>query len=411
MRIFPLLILLLSGVWLLADPACTNQLDALTLKQAQELAERQHPQLAEARARVEAAAGTALQAGALPNPSLVVGAQQLPLDRDGSNQREYVAGVSQPIPLGGRLSRARDAALFEQEVAARGLDVTRRELRKRVHNAFATALYQEKACDTQHELLSSAQAWSKVARSRVDAGDVTPDELSRAEVDVARAKLELQRAEVLREQALHALAGSIGDPTLRVASLHGELTTAFDIPALSEVASNLVAHPELLHARADAQASELRAELARAERIPDVNVEVLYHRLEATKENTLDVGLSIPLPLFSSNRGNEQRARAGAEAATARARRTADELELRANEAYARLTTTLAEAEAFESDILPRAASVLRVANARYGAGDINFAEVLPERRAWAETQMRHLEAMRNVMQAWAEVASYLKEP
>ena len=89
MRILALLTLLLSSVWLLADASYTNQVEALTLEQALELAERQHPQLAEARAHVEAAAGAAQQAGALPNPSLVVGAQQLPLDRDGSNQREY----------------------------------------------------------------------------------------------------------------------------------------------------------------------------------------------------------------------------------------------------------------------------------------------------------------------------------
>ena len=33
--------------------------------------------------------------------------------------------------------------------------------------------------------------------------------------------------------------------------------------------------------------------------IPDVKVELLYHRLESSQENTFDVGLSIPLPLFS----------------------------------------------------------------------------------------------------------------
>ncbi|MCL4788218.1 MAG: TolC family protein [Verrucomicrobia bacterium] len=58
-------------------------MENLTLEQALEMAERQHPQLAEARAQVEAAAGRAQQAGALPTPELIVGAQQLPLDRDG----------------------------------------------------------------------------------------------------------------------------------------------------------------------------------------------------------------------------------------------------------------------------------------------------------------------------------------
>ena len=45
--------------------AVTNVLESLTLEQALEMAERLQPQLAEARALVEAAAGRAQQAGTL----------------------------------------------------------------------------------------------------------------------------------------------------------------------------------------------------------------------------------------------------------------------------------------------------------------------------------------------------------
>ena len=121
----------------------TKNFDSLTLEQALAIAERQHPQLAEAHALVEAGAARAQQVGALPNPDLIVGAQHLPLQTGASNQREYVAGVAQPIPLGGRLSKAREAELLDREVRSRGLEDIRRDLRKRVHGAFAIALYQE----------------------------------------------------------------------------------------------------------------------------------------------------------------------------------------------------------------------------------------------------------------------------
>ena len=106
--------------------AASNQLESLTLDQALEMAERRQPQLAEARALVEAAAGRGQQAGAFPNPEAIVGAQQLPLESGASNQREYVVGVAQPIPLGGRLGKARAAEQLEREVRVRGLEVTRR---------------------------------------------------------------------------------------------------------------------------------------------------------------------------------------------------------------------------------------------------------------------------------------------
>jgi hypothetical protein len=72
----------------------------LTLEHV-EMAERLHPQLEEARALIEAASRRVQQAGAFPNPEAIAGAQQIPIG-NGSNQKEYIAGIAQPIPLGGR---------------------------------------------------------------------------------------------------------------------------------------------------------------------------------------------------------------------------------------------------------------------------------------------------------------------
>src|SRR5688572_14842867 len=171
----PLLMILLLNIshasLAQVDRATTNQLDSLTLEQALEMAERLQPQLAEARALVEAAAGRAQQAGAFPNPEAIVGAQQLPLDSDASNQREYVAGIAQPIPLGVRLRKAREAELLDREVRVRGLEVTRRDLRKRVHSSFATALYQEKAFQTQSQIAQNVEKVVTTTKARVEAGD------------------------------------------------------------------------------------------------------------------------------------------------------------------------------------------------------------------------------------------------
>ena len=386
-----------------------SPLESLTLEQALEIAERQHPQLAEVHALVEAAAGRAQQVGALPNPELVVGAQQLPFNSDQSNQREYLAGVAQPIPLGGRLGKAREAELLEREVHTRGLEVTRRSLRKRVHSAFATALYQEQAFRTQSQVAQSVGKLVAATRARVDAGDAVPQDLARAEMELARAKVEIQRAESLREQALVALAAALGDVNLLVKSLAGNLDTAFEIPTLESLTANLSANPDMLQADATLRTSEARVALAKAERIPDVKVEALYHRFDGLKENTFDIGLSIPLPLFNRNQGRLREARAEAAAAEARARLTQNQVSLSLRASHAQLTTALANARAFKIEILPRAEIVLKSAEARYAAGDTSLAEVLPVRRDWAAVQLTHLESLRDVMQAWAEVSAYLK--
>jgi cobalt-zinc-cadmium efflux system outer membrane protein len=389
----------------------TQPVENLTLEQALEMAERRQPQLAEARALVEAAAGRAQQAGTFPNPEAIVGAQQIPFSSDSSNQREYVAGIAQSIPLGGRLGRAHAAGMLEREVRIRGLDVTRRDLRKRVHSAFATALYQEKAFQTQSQIAQSVEKVAASTKARVDAGDAVQEELARMEMELARAKVELQRTRSLREQAMLGLAAAIGDSRLSVKSLAGSLDTTFEIPTLESLAANLSAQPEFALADAGVRASNARIDLAKAERIPDVKVEALYHRLEATKENTFDIGLSIPLPLFNRNQGKMREGRAAAAAAEARSRMTENELNLRLRESYAQLTSALATSRALQTEILPRAETVLKSAESRYAAGDTSLADVLPVRRDWAAIQLSHLESLRDVMQAWAQVSGYLKSP
>jgi cobalt-zinc-cadmium efflux system outer membrane protein len=352
---------------------------------------------------IEAAEGRARQAGAFPNPEAIVGAQQL----GGANTEEYVAGVGQAIPLGKRLGKAREAELLDREVRARGLEVKRREIRRRVHSAFATALYQERALQAQKELHGNAEKAVTITQARLEAGDALREDLARVEMELVRARVEFKRAESLRDQARLALAAAMGNPALPVKSLAGSLDLAFEIPTLETLAANLAAQPESLQAEADIRARNGRIDLAQAERVPDVKVEVLYHRLQGSRENTVDLGLSIPLPVFNRNEGRLREARAEAAAAEARARQTRNELSARLRESHLQLTTALANSRALKTEMLPKVETVLQGAERRYAAGDISLAEILPVRRDWAAVQLSYLETLRDVMQAWGELKSY----
>jgi len=246
--LLPLLAALFAGGGVLfaaeTNSASPRPLENLTLEQTIDMAERRQPQLAEARALVDAVTGRAQQAGAFPNPEAIVGAQQIPFSSDSSNQREYVAGIAQPIPLGGRLGKAREAELLDREVRVRGLEVTRRELRKRVHSAFATALYQEKAFQAQSQFAQSVEKVAATTKARVDAGDAVPEDRARIEMELARTKVEIQRSQSLREQAMLGLAAAIGDSRLSVKSLAGSLDTTFEIPTLEALTASLSAQPE-----------------------------------------------------------------------------------------------------------------------------------------------------------------------
>jgi outer membrane protein TolC len=59
-------------------------------------------------------------------------------------------------------------------------------------------------------------------------------------------------------------------------------------------------------------------------------------------------------------------------------------------------------------EILTKAETVLKGAEARYTAGDISLADILPVRRDWAAVQLSYLESLREVMLAWATLSLYV---
>ncbi len=388
--------------------ASTNDLERLSLDRAIEMAEQLHPDLREASFMFEAGQGRARQAGAFPNPDAVARVESAPFKGRTAGEAEYVAGVSQTIPLGNRLGKARQAESAETERRAHHLEVKRLEIRKRVHAAFATALYQESAFQAQRGILESLEKWVAAIKARVDAGDAVPGDLARAEMERARAAVELSRAESVKKQSMTALLAAIGDTKLPVKTLTGTLDTTFEIPTMEDLASNLGSHPAVAFAEADLRAQGARVDLTKAERIPDVQVELLYRRLEAENRDAFDVGVSIPLPLFDRKQGRLQEARSELAAARERRRSVENELARTLEEAHSRFASALAISRSLKTEILPLAETVLKSAELRFSAGDAPLSEVLPVRRDWAAIQMSYLESLRDVMQAWVDLTPFL---
>jgi outer membrane protein TolC len=86
-------------------------------------------------------------------------------------------------------------------------------------------------------------------------------------------------------------------------------------------------------------------------------------------------------------------------------------LEARLAAAHTELRAALAHSRALRAEILPRAEFVLRAAETRHAAGDLGLGEVLPARRDAVAARLGHLESLRDVMRAWAELAGHLARP
>ena len=379
-----------------------------TLREALALAERLHPELAASEAQVQAAEGRALQAGLFPNPELVARTEAAPVTGSFASQAEYVVGISQPFPLGNRLSAAHRVEALDRDRLLHQWEGKRWTVRVRVQSAFATALYFQRVIQARTEDVELAENGARVAHARLQAGDAIPAEVGQAEVERGQAQLARERAVSMYEQALEALATAMGSPTVRVESLEGSLAEERSLPSLDSLIVRLEQHPAVASAEADITVQRARLELARAQRIPDVNVDVSYRRLGEV-ENAVDVGVRLPIPLFNRYQGKIQEAGADIAAAEAKARALRHELTLELQASYRKLTRAIASATLLREEILPRAERVLENAEARYASGDMSLAELLPIRRDWTRARLDYLEALNEVMQAWAVLSPYAR--
>ena len=121
--------------------------------------------------------------------------------------------------------------------------------------------------------------------------------------------------------------------------------------------------------------------------------------------------MRLPLHVFDRAQGRLQATRAELAAAEARARTLRNEQSLRLQTAHRKLARAVAAATLLRREMLPRAESVLQSAEARYRAGDMSLTELVPLRREWTRVRVEYLDALHEVMQAWAELAPYIALP
>jgi cobalt-zinc-cadmium efflux system outer membrane protein len=300
--------------------AQTNGPAKLTLERAVHLAIENSHQLREAQALVTAARERSRNVGLFPNPEAVARMESAPLQGNTTRNAEYVAGLSQTIPLGGRLTAARDSEILNVTQAVKQAELTLLQVQRNVHSAFATALFADEAARLQSNSLQDAQSALRIARIRLETGDAIPDDVARIESETLLAQVELNRAHHIQEHARRIFAAAIGTANAHAFVLEGELDHLLGISTIDALIAELKAAESL--SETDLQRHEARLTLARQERIPDLNLDLFYRRLEETKRDAFDVGFRIPIPVFSRSAQKIRAARADVTAAEARLENT-----------------------------------------------------------------------------------------
>nr|WP_057925788.1 TolC family protein [Burkholderia ambifaria] len=391
-----------------APPSDVPSFPSLTLSDALAAAARNNPALRGARADLDASAGALMQAGARPNPE--VSFLQEGFSRA---ERTSIALINQTIELGGKRRARLDVASYGREAANASLDEQGAAVRADVIAAFYGLLAAQRQLQVTEESAAIAARSADLAGRRAQAGKVSPVEATKAQVAAAGVQIEvvtaLGRADVAREK-LNAAMGEAGSDR-RVAL--GDLETVPAVEPLSTLAAQLDDAPLARAARAEMLRANAAVSLERARRIPDVTVGAGVKRVTTggVPDNQAVVGVSIPIPLFDTNKGTLLEAAHKAERANADLERERTRLRLALTQAYADFDAAAQEARRLKTDILPGARLALDAMSRGYELGKFSFLDVLDAQRTLFQGQSQYVRALADAHAARADIGRLVGTP
>lgn len=380
----------LAAVWFSLPVA------ALTLDEALRQAEREAPSLAAQAAQVEASRSSAIPAGALPDPKLLLGLQNVPIEGDnrGRFDREpmtmQMVGVMQEVPSRAKRRARVDLARAGVERATLEQRVERLKVRRQTALAWISARAVEEKLALFQTLYAENDLLAKAVRASIAGGrgqaadSVAPRQeaalLAEAEDQLLQSRAQ-QRAALRRwigPRADEALAGRL--PNWPVDAEHYR--------------HNLQRHPEL--ALFDPMTDEAQAEVrqAVADKQSDWSWELAYQKRDDAFGDMMSVQFSFDLPLFPGARQNPRIAAKQAQLSQLHAEREAAE-----REHAQQLVDDLAEYQRLDRALrrsqdllLPLAEEKVALTLAGYRAGANELASVVAARRELIEARLKHID-------------------
>ncbi len=440
----------------------------VSLAQVLTLALERNPKLSEFSWDIRAAEARQIQARLRPNPELSVDVEDVGLgggpatksrqdsvgfssdavsaqtersvDRgtgNGLSAAQFTLSLSQVIELGGKRAKRMQLAAKDVEVADWDYEVARADVLKETGLAFIAVVAAQEAVLLNEELVGIAQQVLETVTARVNAGRVSPLEASKAQTELATSKVQAEVSKRELEAARVSLAALWGEKDASFERAEGNLEDIRPIPTLEELRERVGKNPDVLRWQAETEKRRSTLALERATAKPDVTLMAgLRTRgvpdgssrgfgvgsdgltlsqgetsTSSGRENSVVLGLSVPLPLFSRNQGNILEAEHLAAKSEEQGRAAAIELNANLNKGYQNLSAASTTLLSLKNDILPVAKQTFESINSAYREGKFGYLDVLDAQHTLFQAQEEYLKALASYHENVAEIERTLGEP
>jgi cobalt-zinc-cadmium efflux system outer membrane protein len=261
------------------------------------------------------------------------------------------------------------------------------------------------------ELAELNERFYQTVAERVEAGESSPVEQTRAQVTLATAHIARDQARLTLEIARNELAASWGDDTATFDSAIGLLKQVDPIPPRAQLTALLDQNPDIARWETEAELQRVRLSLERANAIPDLTLSAGIADSRDTDDNAFVIGASIPFPVFDRNQGGIAAAHAARSQAQQESIAARNQAQLNLATSFRNLKAAYYAASTLQTQILPAAQEAFEAVDFGYRAGKFSFLEVLDAQRTLFEAREQYIEAMATYHQARTEVERLIGIP
>ena len=378
-----------AGVWvvLLAPPGATGQ-QPLDLRSALNAADTANLELRAARQQRALALAGLTTARLLPNPTLGFTAA-----RDTPHE-----GVSLdlPIELGGKRGKRIAVAQEEQRSIDIDIAVLGQQVRRRTREAFFRSLAARAQTVQAKAALDLSRRVRDLVQQRFEAGAVAQLEVLQADVELARSTADYETTAQLERSAdvtLAALLNRSIDGTISIEGRLEEVPSAGSLETLTHQAMR--SNADLQKSAQDLKTEERRLELAKTQRIPNLDLSVgADFNSPPDFQTGAKGGLGISIPIF--NHGQGEVALSSARMELLRLTIASQQINVSAQvaSAYFDYVAKARQAQQYREPIVPQTARMEQMAEESYQAGKTNVLTLLDTQRRLNDIQKAYLDAL-----------------
>ena len=212
-------------------------------------------------------------------------------DLSGFDSAETTVLFSQLIEFGQKRQKRLNTAQLNQELATWDYEAARVSVLADVSRAFSNLLLLQERKGMMQENLSLAKKVYDAINKRIQAGAASPLDLTKANVEVAKAKIEFQRIQRDLRSARIQLAAKWGSRKPQFDRAKGKFLSLQDLPTIEALSERISKNPQIARWASEITQRKAQIEYEESKAVSDMEIGLGVRHL-----NELPM---MSLPLFS----------------------------------------------------------------------------------------------------------------